>query len=81
MPITAVNLVLAVIILVLGLWAYTKNKSQVGLLVGIGFGLFGLSHLLTLLGLAAGMTAFLIIVRTIGYLLVIVALWGVVRGK
>jgi hypothetical protein len=45
----------------------------VSLYIGIAFGLFAVSHALTLAGLAASLEAFIICIRTIGYLLVIVA--------
>jgi uncharacterized membrane protein (UPF0136 family) len=73
-PIVTVNLVLCIVIFALGIWGYTKKKSDVSLYVGIAFGLFGVSHLVTLLGLAGGLQAPLIAVRLIAYLLVVFAL-------
>ncbi|MCZ7392962.1 MAG: hypothetical protein ABOK23_04425 [Candidatus Methanoperedens sp.] len=72
-PITAVNLVLSVIILVLGYWGYKKSNDKVPLYVGVAFGLFGVSHLATLLGLAQRIVSMLIIIRTLAYLIVIFA--------
>jgi len=46
---------------------------EVSLYLGIAFGLFAVSHALTLAGLAASLQAFIIIIRIIGYLLVMVA--------
>ena len=80
-PITTVNLVLCIIILALGIWAYVKKKYDVPLYIGIAFGLFAVSHLITLLGLAAGLTVFLIIIRLIAYLLVIFALYRILTKK
>jgi hypothetical protein len=45
----------------------------VSLYIGIAFGLFAVSHALTLAGLAKSLEEFIIAIRTIGYLLVIVA--------
>ena len=45
----------------------------VSLYIGIAFGLFAVSHALTLAGLATSLEAFIIGIRTIGYLLVMVA--------
>lgn len=81
MEITIVNLVLCIVILVLGIWAYTKKKGDVPLYIGIAFGLFGLSHLLTLLGLAASLTIFLIIVRLLAYLLVVYTVYRILAKK
>ena len=76
-PITAVNLVLSVIILVLGYWGYKKSNDNVSLYVGIAFGLFGVSHLATLLGLAQNLVSLLIIIRTLAYLIVIFAVYKI----
>ncbi len=75
---TAVNLVLAVTIFVLGYIGYTryKSKGRMPLYIAIAFGLFGISHLATLLGLADTLNIILIIVRTLGYLTVIYALYS-----
>ena len=70
-----VNLILCVVIVVLGVWEYTRTKSRVALYVGVAFGLFGISHLLTLLRLAGGLIAPLIIIRFLAYLTVVYALY------
>jgi hypothetical protein len=76
-PITAVNLVLSVIILVLGYWGYKKSSDNVPLYVGTAFGLFGISHLTTLLGLAQSLVSVLIIIRMLAYLIVIFAVYKI----
>lgn len=75
--IIAINFVMCIVILILGATAYAKKKLAMPLLVGIAFGLFALSHLVTLLGFAKAWESFLIVVRTIAYLLVIYALFRV----
>ncbi|MBN1191847.1 MAG: hypothetical protein JXA46_19000 [Dehalococcoidales bacterium] len=92
MAITVVNLILASIVLVLGIWAYFKRKSDLALsrmkksgppataralaipsvsfFIGIAFGLYAVSHALTLVGLAEELEAFVISIRIIAYLLV-----------
>jgi uncharacterized membrane protein (UPF0136 family) len=81
MAVTIINLVLTIVILALGIWAYVKRKSDVALYIGIAFGLFAISHALTLMGLAGSLSAFLIAVRVIAYLLVIVALCRILMKK
>lgn len=81
MVVTVINLVLAIGILALGIWAYVKRKSDVALYIGIAFGLFAISHALTLVGLAGSLSAFLIAIRVIAYLLVIVALCRILMKK
>jgi hypothetical protein len=73
-PVTIVNLILSLTILVLGITAYGKKKNSLALYIGAAFGLFALSHLLTLLGLAQSLTVFLIAIRTLAYVIVIFAL-------
>jgi len=75
-PIYAVNLVLCILILILGIWGCKKKKGDmIPLYIGIAFGLFGISHLATLLDLKATLTEVLIVIRTIAYLIVIFALY------
>ena len=74
---TAVNLVLSVIILVLGYWGYKKSNDKMLLYVGIAFGLFGISHIATLLGFKESLESVLIIIRTLAYLTVIYAVYTV----
>lgn len=72
--VTAVNFVLAAVILVLGLTLFALKKSSVALYIGIAFGLFAVSHLATLLEIAATLTIPLIAMRTLAYLIIIFAL-------
>lgn len=71
---TVVNFVLAVVIFILGLTLFGRKKNPIALYVGIAFGLFAVSHLVTLLDLAVSLAVPLIIVRTLAYLIVIFAL-------
>ena len=80
-PLNTMNLVLCIVILALGIWAYVKKRYDVPLYIGIAFGLFAVSHLITLLGLAAGLALFLIIIRIIAYLLVVCALYRILAKK
>lgn len=71
---TIVNLILCIVIFTFGLVSWQRTKVGVELYVGTAFGLFGLSHLATLLGWNVALNTFLIIVRTLAYLLVTYAL-------
>lgn len=80
-PILVVNLLLCIIILFFAGKDYKKNKVSSVLMVGIAFGLFGVSHLANLLGIAKNgiIPGLLIAVRTAAYLLV---LWAIFKfGK
>ena len=77
----AINLILSVIILVFGLMAWRRSKKPFPLYIGIAFGLFGLSHLASLLGQAAHLEIPLIIIRTAAYLIVLYALYKMALGR
>jgi uncharacterized membrane protein (UPF0136 family) len=78
---TFVNLVLCIVILVFGIISYQRSKSRITLYVGTAFGLFGFSHLATLLGLSSALNIELIIIRTLAYLLVTYAMYLAAYGK
>ena len=80
-PITLVNLILCVIIVIFGCVGFKKAKDKWPLYLAISFGLFGLSHLLTLLGLIEALTVFLIGIRTVAYLLVIYTVYRIAFRK
>ena len=68
--ITVINLILCIVILVFGIMAWQRSKKRVQLYLGIAFGLFGLSHLATLLSLKDVLNTLLIVIRLLAYLLV-----------
>ena len=74
-PIYTVNLVLCIIILVLGYLGHKRSENKMPLYIGIAFGLFGISHLMTLLGLKETLRSILIIIRTLAYLIVVFTLY------
>lgn len=74
-PVYTLNLVLCIIILVFGCWGYKKKGDKVPLYIDIAFGLFGVSHLATLLNIKETLTDALIIVRALAYLIVVLALY------
>lgn len=73
-PIVGINLFLCIVILILGYLVYRKQERVSSLLIGIAFGLFGLSHLSVLAGIAVPEFTF-ILLRICGYILVAAALW------
>ena len=80
-PVVLTNLVLSLIVLILGIWAYAAAKSRSGLYVGIAFGLFAVTHLLSMLGLAAMLSMLIIIVRIIAYVIVMYSIYIVLAKK
>jgi len=79
--VTTINFILCLIILGLGIWAYVKKKDDVPLYIAIAFGLFGISHLMTIMGMAGSLETILIVIRLAAYVLVIVALWRILARK
>jgi len=74
-PTTTVNLVLCIIIFALALISYRRSGQAFPMIIGTAFGLFGLSHLATILGWKDSLAWLLIVVRTAAYLLVAYALY------
>lgn len=74
-PILFVNLLLCIGIVILGFLCYRKSGDMLPAYIGTAFGLFGISHAATLGGLKVPLTIPLIIIRTLAYVLVLVALW------
>jgi hypothetical protein len=80
-PVVIINLILCVFIVTLGILEYSRTKSNIALCVGVAFGLFGISHLLTIIGLANSLTTLLIIIRVLAYLSVIYGLYVNITKK
>ena len=69
-----VNLILCIVIFVLGYLIYRRKEKIGALLIGIAFGMFGLSHFSVVTGIAFPEITF-ILLRICGYDLVAAALW------
>jgi uncharacterized membrane protein (UPF0136 family) len=78
-PVYVVNLILCIIIFLLGILGYKKQNNMTPLLVGVAFGLFGVSHLVTILGYKNELESALIVIRTIAYFTVVFALYKFLR--
>lgn len=71
-PVTTMNLILALAVLVVGVVVYAKKKMALAVYVAVGFALFAVSHALTLAGY--GSSVALIPIRALGYIVVIIGL-------
>jgi len=74
-PVVVINLLFCIVILVLGYVVYRKKENFSALLIGIAFGMFGLSHFTLLFGITQIPEVTFILVRACGYILVAAALW------
>ena len=81
MVLNVINIVLCIVIVILGCLSYKKSRKMPALFIGISFGIFGLSHILTMIGFGESLLNFLIAIRAIAYLLVVFALFIMVREK
>lgn len=72
-PVVVLNLAFDVAILGLGAYAYVAGRLSAGMWIGLGFGFFGVSYGVTMLGYG-GSTAVLLLLRVLGYAAVIVGL-------
>ena len=79
-PIYVTNLILCIIIFVFGLIGYQRSKSVFPLYIAIAFGLFGVSHLCTILGLKPTLKVPLIVIRLLAYLIVVFAVYKAAFG-
>jgi len=74
-PAVLINLFVCAIILVLGYLVYRKRNSISALFIGVAFGMFGLSHLSTLLGQTLFPEVTFVLLRICGYIFVAAALY------
>lgn len=72
-PTVLVNFIFAVIIVILGFWVYRLKRMMLALYVAFGFALFAISHLAILLGTPSSDIS-IIIIRSLGYLVIIYGL-------
>jgi hypothetical protein len=76
-----INLVMTVIIMIVGLIGWRRSGKAVPLYFGIAFGLLALSHLATILGLAASWEVLLIVIRMVAYLIILYAVYKTAFGS
>jgi len=74
-PVVVINLFLCLVILVMGYGIYKRKEHFSAFLIGIAFGLFGVSHGIQLFGITQVPEVTFILTRVSGYILVIAALW------
>ncbi len=74
-PAVILNAVLCIIIFILGFGALKKDVHKTPFVIGLAFGIFGASHVLTILGYGKSLESLLIVIRTFAYLIVLLALY------
>ena len=79
-PIIAMNFALCVLIVLLGCLAYWKSKERICLYLAGAYVLFMISHLVSLLAIQ-GMEAALVMIRALGYFVLVLGLYNVWTRK
>lgn len=77
-PVIAMNLLFDVVIILLGSYAYGKKRVALLLWITLGFSLFAVSYVLTILGFGSSV---LIPLRAVGYLSIIVGLVHYIKQR
>ncbi len=72
-PVIILNLIFCIIIVILAVVGYMKTDNTIPLYIGVSFGLFGISHLATILGYSSS-TTLLVIIRGLAYIVIIILL-------
>jgi len=72
---------LCIVIVILGYQSFKKTQKLPALLIGISFAFFALSHILTIANPEGALLNTVLIIRTIAYLLVVIALFLMVREE
>jgi len=80
-PVTTVNLILALSVFVMGFVAFRKTKDMVPLCISIAFGLFALSHMITLSGAGEALLVPSIVFRVIAYASALYAVYTMAVAK
>ena len=78
---TTVNLGLSILILIVGCRGYIKYKDKTPFHVGVAFGLFAVSHLITLLGMERALESTMVLIRIFGYLIVLFTLYQIESNR
>jgi len=78
-PVNIINIILCTFIVILGLIGMKRMNNPIPMFIAIAFALFGVSHVLTLFGLEKTLEVFLIIIRTLAYLIVVYAMFHSVK--
>ena len=73
--VNVVNIALCFLVLVIGCWNFTKNKDKLSLGIGIAFGLFTISYIITIFGWAQSLESILITIRVVAYAIVAASLF------
>lgn len=75
------NLILCLGIFIVGYLVYKEKKDKLSFNIALAFGLFAASHFIALLGIRGGAVITLVVIRVIGYLVILIALSKIHSAK
>jgi len=75
------NLAFCLVILALGIWGFIKRSSTPALYMGIAFGFYAVSHVLSLTGLIESLNVVGVVTRFIGYALSVYVIYLIIFKK
>ncbi len=78
-PVSLANLIFCAVIILISLYGYYRIHNPTVLFIGIAFFAFGISHIATLLQITSNYAFELIIVRSLGYILVTIGSFFIIR--
>lgn len=78
-PVNIINIILCTVIVIMGIISFRGNGRIVPMIIAIAFLIFGISHIITFIGLAEEWEGALMVIRTLGYLAVVFAMYKSIR--
>ena len=79
--INILGLIIDLVIFIVAFWAYSRTEHKTALYMGIAFFLFWIYYLIDFIGYNTSLGNYLLILRTIAYLLVVFAVYTLGRKK
>lgn len=77
LDVASVNLFFCLFIFIVGCFIYAKNKkNKAPFNIGVAFGIFSVSHLLTLMGMDRDFQTTILLTRIFGYLIIAFTLYN-----
>ena len=77
--VSKVNLIFCIIVSALGIVSYEKTKKLLPLFIAVAFILYGVSHLIAILGFKEDLAVHLVAIRTTGYIFMALGLYKLIK--
>jgi len=80
-PFLVSNLLFCLVISILGYLGFRRSKNETSLYIAVGFGLFGIAHLLVILAAPMSFKGLIIALRVLAYLTIIISLYRIANKR